>query len=94
MEYIELKTWPKYYNKILSGEKRCEVRKDDEKFKVGVLLKLNEWEPTDGTYTGRSVLCKVTHIFKPKDISPLFKFDIGNCCIMSIKIAVGFSGMT
>lgn len=86
MEPIKLKIWPQYFKKILSGEKTAEVRKDDEKFQVGVLLELKEWDYINNTYTGRSVLCKVTHIVKPSDIFSSFGFDIGNCCIMSIKI--------
>lgn len=33
MKIHELKILPKYYEKVLSGEKRFELRKDDRNFK-------------------------------------------------------------
>ena len=34
MKIHELKILPKYYEKVLSGEKRFELRKDDRNFKI------------------------------------------------------------
>ena len=48
-----LKTLPEYYEKILDGTKRFELRKNDRDFKVGDWLHLAEWSDPDG-YTGRS----------------------------------------
>ncbi len=55
----ELKIKPVYYNAILSGEKKFEVRNDDRHFEVGDSIKLNEYD--EDTYTGRSSLYNITY---------------------------------
>jgi len=57
----DLKTWPEYFEKVVSGEKRFEVRKNDRNFNVGDLLLLREFEQ-GGWYTGRLIYQKVTYI--------------------------------
>jgi hypothetical protein len=66
----KLKTWPRYFDAILSGEKKFECRVDDRAFKVGDTLVLQEWAPLrenygckEGTYTGREITKLVTFIF-------------------------------
>jgi hypothetical protein len=57
----ELKTWPMYFEAVLSGHKRFEIRRHDRDFKVGDVLLLNEYDPSNG-YTGRSFRTIVTYI--------------------------------
>jgi len=40
-----LKTWPSYFNEVLSGEKTFEIRRNDRQFQVGDLLILEEYIP-------------------------------------------------
>jgi len=54
MKIIELKTWPEYFDLLISGEKNFEVRKNDHDFKVGDKLILQEWDPKTEKYTGHS----------------------------------------
>ena len=58
----ELKTWPQYYQAIVSGNKTFEVRKNDRHFEVGDLLILKEYNPTTGEYTGKQVTKEITYI--------------------------------
>lgn len=58
----ELKTWPGPFERILSGEKTAEFRRDDRGFDVGDLLKLREWSPSTKTHTGRELTRLVTDI--------------------------------
>lgn len=77
MKLHKLKILPKYYERVISGEKRFEIRKDDRNFKIGDLIKLEEFE---GGYTGRDSLYEI-----------IYKLDGGFCgleegyCILSIK---------
>lgn len=77
MRLHELKILPRYYKKVLSGEKRFEIRKDDRNFKVGDPIRLQEFE---NGYTGRDSLYEI-----------LFKLEGGKYgleeewCILSIK---------
>jgi Domain of unknown function (DUF3850) len=62
----ELKCWPVFFNKVLSGEKTFEVRRDDRTppFAVGDVLRLCEWDPTLGLYTGASLDLPVTYVLR------------------------------
>lgn len=61
MKVHELKTWPEFFEPIIRGEKRVELRLDDRGFKVGDFLHLREWHFDTG-YTGRELFVGVTHI--------------------------------
>ncbi len=58
----DLKTWPQFFDSILSGEKTFELRKNDRKFHVDDVLLLREWHPADMEYTGRTISKRVTHL--------------------------------
>ncbi|WP_306274158.1 ASCH/PUA domain-containing protein [Parageobacillus thermoglucosidasius] len=57
-----LKTWPEYFEAVLSGKKTFEIRKNDRDFRVNDLLLLQEYNPKTEEYTGREVLVEVTYI--------------------------------
>ena len=58
--YLEIQ--PIYFNEILSGVKKFEIRLDDRGYSVSDVLVLNEYEGFDDIYTGRSLSVKVKHI--------------------------------
>lgn len=57
----ELKIFPEYFNKVISGEKTFEIRKNDRNFLVGDYIALNEFTRESG-YTGRSALYCITYV--------------------------------
>jgi len=57
-----LKTWPVFFEAILSGAKTFEIRKNDRAFKVGDILLLDEYDHTKPAYTGRQCERVVTYI--------------------------------
>lgn len=56
----DLKTWPEFFEAMLSGEKTFELRKDDRGFVTGDILLLREWNPATKEYSGRELTRKVT----------------------------------
>jgi hypothetical protein len=60
----ELKTWPAYFDAVERGDKMFEVRLDDRNFAVGDVLRLREWCPTRGDYTGREAKRRVTYVLR------------------------------
>ena len=57
-----LKTLPQYFEEIIKGNKRAELRLNDRDFKVGDIYELEEYDGK--TYTGRSVMVRITHILE------------------------------
>ena len=75
----ELKIWPEYYNAILDGRKKFELRKADRNFKVGDYIHLKEWEPLNEKYTEREALVRITYILEGQHVIPGY-------CLMSIEL--------
>ena len=63
----ELKTWPKYFAAVRSGQKRFEIRRNDRDFKVGDILVLREFDPEDDAYTGQSEERQITFLLSEED---------------------------
>ena len=57
-----LKTWPQFFSRILSGDKKFELRENDRDFQAGDILLLQEWSPSNNEYTGNSIYKKVTYV--------------------------------
>lgn len=66
MTRIEKKIWPEYYDAILSGKKKYELRLADWECKEGDILILSEWDPKTKEYTGRQIEKIVTYVRKFK----------------------------
>ena len=49
----ELKTYPKYFQETIEGNKPFEIRKNDRDFQVGDVLILKEWDNIK--YSGREI---------------------------------------
>ncbi|MGG4123635.1 ASCH/PUA domain-containing protein [Bacillus licheniformis] len=58
----QLKILPEYFDRVCTGEKTFEIRKNDRGFKVGDLLELYEYIPEKDEYTGRVMVREVTYM--------------------------------
>ncbi len=73
---IEKKVWPKFFEKILKGDKNFELRLNDFVCNIGDTLILREWDPKSKDYTGRIIKKKVTYVLKTKNVKFWSKEDI------------------
>lgn len=62
MKTHELKTTQPHFERVRSGAKRAEIRRDDRGFAVGDVLVLREYDPATDSYSGRTVEVHVTHV--------------------------------
>ena len=66
---IEKKIWPKYFQKILDGDKTFELRLADWECNEGDTLILKEWDPETKDFTGRVMEKEVSYVLKTKEIN-------------------------
>jgi hypothetical protein len=59
----ELKSWTKYFDLILQGIKRFELRRDDRGFGCGDTLILREYDPRTQSYLKRRLSCRINSVF-------------------------------
>lgn len=63
MKEHTLKSWPDYFQSMLTGQKTFDYRKNDRDFMVGDKLILREWDPTTKEYTGYRMRLLVTYVW-------------------------------
>jgi hypothetical protein len=88
MTLHELRSWPEFFNPLLTGEKTFELRKNDRDFKVGDELLLREWEPFTEKYSGRELHLKVVYILAgvgPGGVTPYNGISAG-FCILGVQL--------
>lgn len=56
-----LKTWPEYFIEVKAGRKPFEVRFNDRDYQAGDILRLQEYSPTLGTFSGEETRQLVTY---------------------------------
>jgi ASC-1-like (ASCH) protein len=64
MAIIKKKIWPEYFELVVSGKKKFELRVADFDVKEGDTLSLEEWDPKTKEYTGRKIEKKVRYVLK------------------------------
>jgi hypothetical protein len=84
----DLKTWPEYFAAVLDGRKTFEVRRtDDRHFAVGDVLRLREWDPACGAYTGRATTQRVSYIVQGPPFLPAGLAVLGLDLTAALEIA-------
>lgn len=66
MATINKKVWSEYFEQILSGKKKLELRLADFEVNEGDTLILEEWDKDKKEYTGRKIEVVATYILKTK----------------------------
>jgi len=62
---IELKIQNPYFNAVVDGKKKCEVRREDVRtYNVGEVLVLRQWDEKRKRFTGKYARVKITHILR------------------------------
>ena len=69
---IEKKCWPELFEKVLAGEKNCDLRINDFEIAKGDELVLAEFEPKTKKYTGRKISKKVSGVTKIENLMQMY----------------------
>lgn len=72
MAVVTKKVWKGYFDQILSGKKKFELRLADFEIDEGDILVLEEWDQDKQEYTGRRIETTVSYVVKVKDF-PFWK---------------------
>jgi ASC-1-like (ASCH) protein len=70
------KVWSQYFEQILSGRKKFELRLADFDVQEGDVLVLQEWDQATQKFTGRSIEVIATYVLKTKNLTFWTKKDI------------------
>lgn len=85
---IEKRVQQKYFEAVLEGRKRFEVRLADFKCKFGDTLVLKEEKQGTKKLTGREIRCEVLYKFNTKDIEKFYtkkEIDKYGLAILAIR---------
>jgi len=80
MKIHKLKTWPEYFELMVSGKKTFELRENDRDFDEGDKLILQEYDPNKKEYTGQELHVIITHML---GTNPFIELD--NKVILSVR---------
>jgi len=87
MTEIIKKTWPEFFEQILKGEKKFELRLADFEVKEGDILVLKEYNPKKKEFTGRKIkkiVGKVVHV-NPAKMYSLDEIEANGFNIIELK---------
>lgn len=78
-----IKIAPVYFAKVVDKSKRCEIRNNDRKYKVGDLVVLMEYDEEKDIFSGRTVTVEITYIttYEQKRNMVVFSFALLACCL-------------
>lgn len=76
-----LKIWPQFFEAVVTGHKKSEVRVGDRGLVAGDQLRLLEWSPSFEHYTGSFVDVRITHVLSPSDYP-----NLGNLFVYSFEL--------
>lgn len=78
-----IKIAPVYFEKVVDGSKKCEIRENDRRYKVGDIVVLMEYDKETDSFSGRTVIIEITYItsFKQKRNMVVFSFALLACCL-------------
>lgn len=88
MATIHKKVWKEYFEKIISGEKKFELRLADFEVNDGDTLVLEEWDKDKKEYTGRKIETTATYIIKTKNVSFWPQEDINKYGLQIIQFDI------
>ncbi|EKN5943038.1 DUF3850 domain-containing protein [Yersinia enterocolitica] len=66
----QLKTLPEYFQAVIEGKKKAELRTNDRNFAIGDYLLLAEWDGGTDEYTGRKIVVEISDITQCDFVSP------------------------
>jgi hypothetical protein len=55
-----VKSWPEYFEPLMTGAKTFDLRRNDRDYQVGDLITLKEYEPRDKAYSGREITKRIS----------------------------------
>ncbi len=81
MKIHELKCHTEYFMKVVTSQKKFEIRKNDRNFEVGDVLHLKNYDPKNETYLFGHCLAEVDYIFEGQGFGVTSGY-----CVMSITV--------
>jgi len=86
MKMHVVKSWPKFFDAILTGSRTHELRRNDRSYHVGDFLELHEFDPVSSLYSGRVCRVQVTSITSAEEQCAVSEEALHkDFCILSVQ---------
>ncbi|WP_018592603.1 ASCH/PUA domain-containing protein [Terrisporobacter glycolicus] len=90
MRIHELKILPKYFERVIKGEKTFEIRKNDRDFQTGDEIELKEFDNIRNEFSGRCVFGRISYILNSGEYGLkqgycVFSFKINKVAMEELK---------
>lgn len=88
MAHHIMKSWPQFWLAIYNGDKTHDIRsKADRNFSVGDTVRLEEFDPFKGLYTGRHLDARITYITSNDTPCALSSVVLDrDYCVLSLQV--------
>lgn len=86
----EVKSWPWLFDPMVNGTKKHDMRDmRDRPYKVGDVMKLREFDPRLGEYTGREAFAYITYITSNETPCAMSSGALdNNYAILSVEVSL------
>ena len=86
MKTHAVKSWPRFFQQVLDGNRNHELRRNDRDYRIGDRMELREFDPKSGDYTGRMCVVKISSITSSKEPCAVSEEALHrDFCILSVK---------
>ena len=81
-----LKSWPRFFQQLLEGNRTHELRRNDRDYRIGDRMELREFDPKADAYTGRICCIEITSITSSQEPCAVSDEALHrDFCILSVK---------
>lgn len=81
-----VKSWPRFFAQLSTGNRMHELRRNDRDYRVGDFIELHEYDPDADAYTGRVCTVRITSMTSAREPCAVSEEALHHdFCILSVR---------